>query len=266
MSFITSTRPFAVITGASKGIGAAYAQALATQGYDLLLVARNEQQLQAVAAEVTHNKQVCAEWVVLDLAKPSASHALYQEARQRREHVDLLINNAGWGLYGPFLEMPLPQIQNMMTVNMQTVVENVRLFLPGMVARRQGAIINVASVAGFFPLPYLAVYSSTKAFLNTFTAAISEEISGTGVTIQAFCPGKTKTNFQRTAGYISPDPMDGEDPMKVVQTSLAGLSRGSGRVTVGSKGMAMKVLAGVFPHALLTKVSGWFLQPKLPTK
>lgn len=261
MSVTESTRPFAVITGASKGIGAAYARALSEKGYDLLLVARNETQLQDVAVEAIHTFHVCAEWEVIDFAQAGASHALYTAARKRRPNVDLLVNNAGCGLYGEFLNMPLHQLQALMAVNMHMVVESVRLFLPGMLLRNQGAVINVASVAGFFPLPYLAVYSATKSFLISFSEAIAQEIAGSSVTIQTCCPGKTETNFHASAGYVSPDPTGGEDPRNVVKTSLAALNKGSSTVTVGIKGIAMRVLAGIIPHSLLTRASGRFLRP-----
>ena len=262
MSVAESTRPFAVITGASKGIGAEYARALAAQGYDLLLVARDTKQLEQMALETQRTFHVCAEWEAIDLAQPGASHALYTAARKRRPEVDLLVNNAGCGLYGHFLNMPLHQLQTIMTVNMLCIVESVRLFLPGMLNRNTGAIINVASVAGFFPVPYLAVYSATKSFLISFSEAIAQEIAESKVSIQTCCPGKTETHFHASAGYQSPDPTAGEHPRKVVNTSLAALDKGSRRITIGFKGMAVRSLAGIIPHTFLTKASGRLLKPQ----
>jgi short-subunit dehydrogenase len=167
------TPPFAVITGASRGIGAEYARALATQGYDLLLVARDSTRLEILRRELhpVTQREIWTE--SLDLSQPQAAETLHDLARSHRPEVSLLINNAGFGLYGNFVEMPLASIQNMLQVHMNTIVESIRLFLPAMLARKQGAIITVASVAGFFPIPYISEYAATKAFLIAFSEGAS---------------------------------------------------------------------------------------------
>jgi len=193
-------RPFAVITGASRGIGAAYARAMAHRGFDLLLVSRNDVRLQAIATTLQHTYGVQIQTAVLDLAQPDAGHQLFVLSRQEREHVDLLINNAGFGMYGSFVDMALPRLHEMLRLHVNTVVDSTRLFLPSMIERKSGAIINVASLAGLFPIPYMAEYAATKAFIISFSEAIAEEVRPSGVYIQACCPGYTDTDFHQTAG------------------------------------------------------------------
>ena len=139
-----------------------------------------------------------------DLAQSDAAHQLFVESRQYRQTPDILINNAGFGLYGEFVSHPLPRIQEMLHVHVRTVAESIRLFLPGMLERGSGTIINVASIAGLLPIPHFAEYAATKAFLVSFSEALAEETQGTGVVVQACCPGQTETDFHSTAGYRPP--------------------------------------------------------------
>ena len=158
----TDLNPFAVVTGASRGIGAAYARVLASRGYDLLLVSRDETRLTHLARELEANHGIQAHVVIVDLSRPDAAHQLFVESRQYRQTPDMLINNAGFGLYGEFVSHPLPRIQEMLHVHVRTVVESIRLFLPGMIERGSGSIINVASIAGLLPIPHFAEYAATK--------------------------------------------------------------------------------------------------------
>ncbi|MDQ6735044.1 MAG: SDR family NAD(P)-dependent oxidoreductase, partial [Nitrospirota bacterium] len=154
-------RPFAVVTGASRGIGAEYARALATIGYDLLLVARDQVRLERMASDLSTKHAVSVQTEVIDLTVPDAAQRLYVASRQCRDHVDLLVNNAGFGAFGPFIELPMPRIQEMLRLHVNTIAESMRLFLPGMVERSSGAVINVASTAGLFSLPFMAEYAAT---------------------------------------------------------------------------------------------------------
>ena len=171
----TDVNPFAVVTGASRGIGAAYARLLASRGYDLLLVSRDEARLTHLSRELETNHRVQAHVFIADLAQPDAAHQLFVEGRRYRQTPDMLINNAGFGLYGEFVSHPLPRIQEMLHVHVRTVVESIRLFLPGMIERGSGTIINVASIAGLLPIPHFAEYAATKAFLVSFSEALAEE-------------------------------------------------------------------------------------------
>ena len=249
-------RPFAVITGASRGIGAAYARDLAHRGFDMLLVARDHARLQTLSGTLQHTYDIKIETAVLDLALPDAGHQLFTLSRQKREHVDLLINNAGFGMYGSFVDMALPRIHEMLRLHVNTVVDSTRLFLPSMIERRAGAIINVASLAGFFPIPYMAEYAATKAFMISFSEALAEEVRSSGVYIQACCPGYTDTDFHQTAGAKPRSPLKSHSSDQVVQTSLDSLEKGKPHVTVGWQGRLTEFLSRFFPRNLLIRRAG----------
>lgn len=256
-------RPFAVITGGSRGIGADYARALARQGYDLLLVARDEARLDKLIPELEAAGAGRVVRAVLDLAEPDAAHRLYAAAREQREAVDLLINNAGFGLVGDFAAQPMARIQAMLRLHINTFVESVRLFLPGMIDRRSGAIINVASTAGFMPLAYLAEYAATKAFMINFSEALAEEVRGTGVRIQACCPGSTATDFHETAGHRPRNPLQTQSAAEVAAVSLAALRRGGPTVvTTNVSGRLTGWLGRLVPRALLARGAAAFMRAR----
>lgn len=246
-------RPFAIITGASRGIGAAYARSLAHRRFDLLLVSRDKGRLQALTTTLQTTSDVHVETAILDLAQPDAGHKLFLLGRQQRENVDLLINNAGFGMYGPFVDMPIPRIHEMLRLHVDTVVDSTRLFLPSMIERKTGAIINVASIAGFLPIPYIAEYAATKAFIISFSEALAEEVRPFGVSIQACCPGYTDTDFHLTAGAKPPIRLKAETAEKVVESSLRGLEKGRSHVTVGWQGRITEFLSRFFPRTILIR-------------
>lgn len=249
------TRPFAIITGASRGIGAEYARALAARGYDLLLVSRDNDRMQSLASELVGRHRTTVEHELLDLGEPEAAHRLYVAARSRRDAVNVLVNNAGFGLFGPFVHMPMPRIQEMLRLHVNTVVETLRLFLPDMVERRSGAVINVASVAGFFSVPYSAEYSATKTFLITFSEALAEEVRPFGVRIQVCCPGTTESDFHRTAGFRFSNPLGSQTPAEVVARSLTRLGRGPTLVMTGWRGTLLGVLSRCLPRRVLVRAA-----------
>lgn len=251
-------RPFAVITGASRGIGAEYARALAAQGYDLLLIARDAARMDQLAAELSGRYRIAVEREVLDLAEPEAAHRLFAAACTRRQAVDLLVNNAGFGLFGEFVDLPMPRIQAMLRLHVNAVVESIRLFLPDMVERRSGAIINVASTAGFMPVAYIAEYAATKAFLITFSEALAEEVRSSGIRIQVCCPGPTVTDFHHTAGLRSNSPFKAQNAAEVAAVSLAALDRGPTMVTTNWSGTLTAWLSRCVPRTILTrKAAQW---------
>lgn len=263
--FMENMAPFAVITGASRGIGAEYARALAAQGYHLLLVARDHNRLQDLSKEIqqTTSMQVWTE--TLDLAKPNAAGTLYQLAQSYRPHVSLLVNNAGFGLYGPFTGMPLSTIQDMLQVHIHATTESTRLFLPGMMNRREGAIINVASVAGFFPIPYMAEYAATKAFIISFSEAVAMEAKENEVTIQVCCPGYTETDFHRTAGHCPRHISSPHAPYDVVRKSLKALKSRQTLVTIGWQGLATQWITPFIPKKWLRRLASRFVRPNSPS-
>ncbi len=253
--------PFAVLTGASRGIGAEYARALASRGYDLLLVSRDDTRLTALSRELEATHRVHAHVCVADLAQPHAAHRLFAESRRYRQIPDMLINNAGFGLYGEFVSHPLPRIQEMLRLHVQTVVESMRLFVPGMIERGAGVIINVASLGGMLPIPYCAEYAATKAFLVSFSEAVAEEVRATGVRIQVCCPGPTETDFHASAGF-QPSGLLGRQPAaQVVRVSLAAVQNRRPVVTIGWQGKLVAALMKWGPKAMLMKAAGRRTRP-----
>lgn len=186
----------ALITGASSGIGAEFAHALAARGADLVLVARREERLRELAADVTREYGVAADVIATDLARPGIG----EELRARTGAVDLLINNAGFGTYGPFAEEDPGEIEREIDLNVRALVSLSRAYLPGMIAGRRGGIVNLASTASFLPIPGLAVYAASKAFVRSFTEALWHEARPHGVKVLALSPGSTYTEFWDVLG------------------------------------------------------------------
>jgi uncharacterized protein len=186
----------ALITGASSGIGAELAKLCAAAGNDVILVARRPNELAALAGNLAREHAVEARALAVDLADPAAPQAIFEAAGA----VDILINNAGFGLLGAFAETDWETEARMIQVNITALAHLTKLYLPGMLARRSGRILNVASTAAFVPGPFMAMYYAGKAFVFSFSLAIAGELEGTGVTATALCPGPTITNFGAIAG------------------------------------------------------------------
>lgn len=189
----------ALITGASSGLGKELARLYAKDGYDLVLVARSHDKLEALAKELTEAHGTKATVLTSDLSKAEAPSLLVKELERRNLQIDALINNAGYGLYGPFVETDLQKELEMIQLNVTSLTELSKHLLPGMVARGKGQILNVASTAAFQPGPLMAVYYATKAFVLFLSEALASELEGTGVTVTAFCPGPTESGFQAEA-------------------------------------------------------------------
>ncbi len=185
----------ALVTGASSGIGAEFARLHAAKGGDLVLVARREDALRALKAELEKAHGIEANVLAADLAEPDAAQRVFQATQDAGLEIEFLINNAGFGGHGKFHERDLAADRAMMQVNMGALVDLTHLYLPAMIARKSGRILHVASTAGFMPGPLQAVYYATKAFVISFSQAIAEELSGTGVTSTALCPGAVDTGF-----------------------------------------------------------------------
>jgi short-subunit dehydrogenase len=188
-----------LITGASSGIGLELAKCFAAEKSRLVLVARNTAALEALAAELRREHQIEIHVLTADLARPESAGEILEQTGRAGITVDVLVNNAGFGLHGTFIELPLPRQLEIMQVNIAALVALTGLFLPGMVARRRGGILNVGSVAGFFPGPFMAIYFATKAFVQSFTESLQVELSGSGLAVSVLCPGPTQTNFSHTA-------------------------------------------------------------------
>jgi uncharacterized protein len=220
----------ALVTGASSGIGEQFARQLAARGYNLVLVARRADRLEKLASELPTDAKV----VACDLASDAAS--LGGRVQELGAEVDLLVNNAGFGTSGPFLENEPARDAEEVRLNCEAVVTLCHAFLPGMLERRRGGVINVASTAGMQPIPYEAVYAATKAFAISFTDALHTELRGTGVRVMAVNPGPVPTEWQEVAGYEPdrPAPAPGEIPAEqVVSESLEAWDKGRRSVIPG---------------------------------
>jgi short-subunit dehydrogenase len=188
----------ALVTGASSGIGAELAKICAADGYSLILVARREDRLVHLAATLAGTYGIQARVLAADLADPAAPQAIF--AQTRGEPIDILINNAGFGLRGPFRQTDWAAESRLLQVNVAALVHLTKLWLPEMVGRRSGRILNVASTAAFVPGPFMAMYYASKAFVVSFSHAVANELEGTGVTVTVLCPGPTRTEFGAVAG------------------------------------------------------------------
>ena len=188
-----------LITGASSGIGLELARVAAGKGHDLVLVARTEGKLRELARELHERHGVRAEVIAVDLSRPEAAAEVVSRLEALGIQIDALVNNAGFGVYGPFTETALATELQIIQVNIVALTELTKRLLPGMVARRSGRILNVASTAAFLPGPLMAVYYATKAYVLSFSEAIANELAGAGVTVTALCPGPTASGFQAAA-------------------------------------------------------------------
>lgn len=194
-----SERQTALVTGASGGIGWELARAFAAGGYDLVLVARTAGKLEELAGELRTRHGVAARVVAKDLARPESPDELVAELEGDRVAVDVLVNNAGFATFGPFAETDLARELEELQLNVVTLTHLTKKLLPGMLARRRGGVLNVASTAGFQPGPLMAVYYATKAYVLSFSEALAEELRGSGVTVTVLCPGPTQTGFSARA-------------------------------------------------------------------
>ena len=249
-----------LITGASSGIGWELAKCFAADGSRLILTARNTQALQSLADELhrTHNVEVTV--LTADLSLPESPERIFKELQGRGIAVDVLVNNAGFGAWGRFAGLPLQRQLEMLQVNVTALVELTGLFLPGMVQRRRGGILNVASVAGFVPGPGMAVYYASKACVLSFTEALAWELAGTNVTATALCPGPTATNFGKVANA---------DPARIVRQvrmsaeavahyGFRSFRRGKMVAVPGLQNRLLILLIRFAPRSVVRKMAGKF--------
>ncbi|MDQ6892436.1 MAG: SDR family oxidoreductase [Acidobacteriota bacterium] len=251
-------RPTALVTGASSGIGRELAVLLARDGHDLVLVARDAARLEALARELFEAHGTTSTVLPLNLSAPDGPFDVLAEVRRAGIELDVLVNNAGIGVWGFFAEADLARELEMIRVNVIAVTVLAKAVLPEMLARGSGRILNVASTAAFQPGPLMAVYYGTKAYVLSFSEAIANETAGTGVTVTAFCPGPTITEFQKKAGMEQTRLFRSrlvQDARTAAKAGYEGMKRGK-RVVV--PGIANKILAqGVrfAPRRLLTAVT-----------
>ncbi|ACU61569.1 SDR family NAD(P)-dependent oxidoreductase [Chitinophaga pinensis] len=257
----------ALITGASTGIGEAFARRLAAAGHHLMLVARNGEKLQALSQQLMAQHKVKVYYQSLDLSIADADQQLVAEVADKGLDVDLLINNAGIGSAGDFTYLPLAGELRMMQLNMQTLVALTHHYLIPMRIRKQGTVINVASMACFQPSPFMATYAASKAFVRSFTEAVAEENSPFNIQVMLLCPGATETSFFDNAQMKKDDRQtilgntQLQTPEQVVTAALKGLQKGK-RITIsGSKNLLLMRIAYFFPNKMITRIFAKAFRP-----
>jgi uncharacterized protein len=244
-----------LITGASSGIGEAFARRLAAEKHNLVLVARTEKKLHELCDELMLKHEIIAHYVILDLAEPNADIQLFEETERHRFEIDWLINNAGFGSVGDFAKLEVDRELQMIELNVSALVALTHCYLQGMRERRRGTIINVSSAAGFQPIPFMATYAATKAFVSSFSEAIAEENRPYGIQVLALCPGSTKTNFFAASNIDRPIKVKGQQTSEdVVETAMRAVANGRTKVVSGLANKIGAFLGGYVPNAVSRRV------------
>ncbi|HEY3725310.1 MAG TPA: SDR family oxidoreductase [Acidimicrobiia bacterium] len=255
---MTSTRPVAVVTGASTGIGRAFALALADRGYDLVVVARDAARLETLADELRDAYGAQAEVLPADLSDPGSLLEVETRVGDAARPIELLVNNAGFGTSGRFASLPIAREEQEIQLNVLALVRLTHAALDGLVARGRGGVINVASLAGYQPTPGNAVYGATKAFVMSFTQAVHEELKGTGVKCMVLAPGFTRTEFQVRAGFDSSEVPDflWQDSSTVVEHTMRAYDRGRAVCVPGPLNAATAAFTAAIPQSVTRRIAG----------
>jgi len=246
----------ALITGASGGIGQAFARHLAAEGVHLILVARSEEKLRVLAHELADQHGVQAHVLVADLSQADSAFSLFAETERLGLVVDLLVNNAGFSKGGEFTELPFDVQADMVRLNVNTLMELTHLYLPAMRQRARGGVINVASTAAWQPVPYMAVYGATKAFVLNFSEAVAAEVAADGVTVMALCPGATASDFWATAGVRMGARASMATADEVVAQALPAFERRRRYFIHGARNKLMVWGARLGPRRLVASIAG----------
>lgn len=255
-----------LITGASSGIGEAFARKLAAEKHNLVLVARTEKKLHELCDELMLKHQITAHYVALDLNDFEADKQLFKETERHGMQVEWLINNAGFGSMGDFAALDLERELEMINLNISVLVALTHRYLQKMRERKSGVIINVSSTASFQPIPFMAAYAATKAFVTSFTEAIAEENRPFGIKISAICPGPTDTNFFAAANAVPFSVKGMQTSEEVVETALIGVRKGKTTVISGWTNYVGSVFGSLTPNGIVTRAIGKYLRPKVKKK
>ena len=249
-------KQYILITGASSGIGYEMAQQLAALKYNLILTARSEDKLADMQQELSSKYGITVQYIAKDLSKTEQASRLYGDIKRANYQVSHLVNNAGFGNYGNFIETSLEEELNMIDLNISSLVVLTKLFAKDMVARKSGRIMNVSSVIAYLPIPYMSVYSATKSFVLAFSETLAAELEGTGVVVTTLAPGTTETAF------VSPEMRETNllksnkpTPVKTVATEGVNLLlHGKGKKIVGFQNRFNSILAGILPGPMMMKI------------
>ncbi|HET9595774.1 MAG TPA: SDR family oxidoreductase [Anaeromyxobacteraceae bacterium] len=258
MSTDGSPKGRALVTGASSGIGEQLARVMAARGHDLVLTARSEDRLRALAAELSAKHGVRAEAVAADLGRPGGAAALGAELARRGMELEILVNDAGFAMHGPFAEGDAARQTSLLELNVVALTELTRLVLPGLLARGAGRVMNVASTAAFVPGPFMAVYYASKAYVLSFSVALAEEVKGRGVTVTALCPGATRTNFEVAAGVSATRLFRGRGVMSaadVARDGYEGMMAGRAIVVPGLRNRLLAGSSRLAPRTLQARIA-----------
>lgn len=249
----------ALITGASSGLGATFAEVLAERGHDLILVARSKDKLDLLAAKIKAATGRTVTVITADLGEANSGSALAQKVASLKLEVDLLVNNAGFGAAGAFAKQSAMRDAEMIALNCTAVVDLAHAFLPAMIQRGSGGVLNVASVAGFQPMPYMAIYGASKSFVLSFTEGLWAELRGTGVKVSALCPGPVDTPFFEATGTpkLRKTVPKGlmMQPRPVVEAALAALEAGRPVCVPGAPNKALAQLPRLLPRAFMASMT-----------
>jgi uncharacterized protein len=250
--------PTALITGASSGIGSALVRQFAREGYDVVLVARHGAALDTLAVEISRAHGVKARVIAADLAEAAAGRRLFDDLERAEVVIDVVVNSAGFGLRGRVVDLPVDRQLQMIQLNVTALTELTCLFLPGMLQRNAGGVLNVGSTAGFQPGPLMAAYYGTKAYVVSFTEALAEEVSGTKVRVSCLAPGPTATRFAETADLTESrlfrlaTPMPAEE---VARIGYEGWKRGRVIVVPGAANRLGVFMVRFSPRAIVRKMA-----------
>jgi len=259
----------ALITGAASGIGLALAQEFAKHGHNLILTSRVRSELREVAGELTSKYKVEVGTIAADLQDPNGPELLFDAICREAVLIDILVNNAGLGFRGKFWEIPIDNQMNIVRVNIEAVVRMTHLFLPQMIRRNQGRIMNTASIAGFEPGPLLAVYHASKAFVLSFTEALATELEDTKVTATALCQGPTDTDFFPKAGMMDTKAFQKAHvmaPQEVAELAYKGLMRGDRTIVAGGANKALTFARRFMAEGAQAKMNKKFYERAKPTQ
>ena len=247
---------YTLITGASSGIGEAFARRLAAEKHNLFLVARSEEKLRVLSDELSQKHAISAMYLAVDLIEVDSDLVIFEETERNGIEIDWLINNAGFGSMGDFAKLDLERELEMIELNITAVVALTHHYLGKMRERGTGTIINVSSGAGFQPIPFFATYSATKAFVTSFTEAVAEENRPYGIRVLALCPGTTNTGFFEASGIKDPIKLKGvQTPEQVVDAGLSALKRGRTKVVSGWANYLIASAVNVLPNSLITRAT-----------
>jgi short-subunit dehydrogenase len=257
------TDKWALVTGASTGLGAEFARQLAGRGMHIVLVARRQELLNELADELHTKHAARCEAIACDLAEPGAVERLLHELERRAVTVELLVNNAGFGVVGEVDDADVPRMLEMVRLNVAAVVELTYRLLPGMLQRGHGSILNMSSLSAFQPVAYMSVYAATKAFILHFSEALAEEVRRRGITVLAVCPGVTRTGFFDTAG--APGWLQkhrSHSAERVVRSSLDALESRRQVIVIGWRNYFLTLMVRIASRKRVVKESTRFFRPR----